>query len=589
MPRNLLRAEGHDRERSLGWLAIAWIEFFCRHGAHGLAGKPIELSNEQAGLLLDVYAHDPEGRRYYSHVFFSRPKSCYKSGLAAFFVLFDTLGPSRFDGFAQGGETYTDPWGLGFTYTYNAGEPMGRSIAAPNAMLLATEEGQTGHVYNSVFWNLSKGPLARIMPRNGAGLTRCNLPDGGEIVPSTSGAASKDGGNPTVIVADEVHLYYTPQLRGMFTTADGNLFKRGQDEPLFIITTTWFGEGQGSIAEDFFEEFKEITANQERDPEDRNPLISESLLFDHRYGSIAAEDLGDDDKLSAALVEAYGDAIEWNSLTELLRKARNRRTTVAWLYRYLLNAPSTEADQWLASWEWNGAGQESPAEGLPEVDPIRPGDVIVLGMDGSEGRVDEVLADSTAIVGCRVSDGALFTVGLWEQPLGLRLPGDGSKVWSPPRDEVEATLAKTFETYQVIGFWADPAGWTSELAAWAAKWGSRLTVKASQQDPISWWMTGRSSSRTAHAIGDFHTAIVNGNARHFDEPHLTAHALNARTVGGRSGVQLRKPEAPLMGRKIDLAVAAVIAWQARLAAIRTGAKPVEPKPKRAAYAPFRLY
>ncbi|GHP18867.1 hypothetical protein RN2511_036030 [Rhodococcus sp. NKCM2511] len=48
---------------------------------------------------------------------------------------------------------------------------------------------------------------------------------------------------------------------------------------------------------------------------------------------------------------------------------------------------------------------------------IDEGDVIVLGFDGSRGRV-RGKADATALIGCRVEDGHLFEIKVWEQPSG---------------------------------------------------------------------------------------------------------------------------------------------------------------------------
>ena len=78
---------------------------------------------------------------------------------------------------------------------------MGRPVTYPFIRCLATEEGQTGHVYDNVHFNLRHGPLAEGLPCNAAGLTRVFLPGGGEILPRTASAASKDGGKETFVVA----------------------------------------------------------------------------------------------------------------------------------------------------------------------------------------------------------------------------------------------------------------------------------------------------------------------------------------------------------------------------------------------------
>jgi hypothetical protein len=142
VPRTLVRAPEHDRLRSLGGLACGWIEFFVRHGPGAVQGMEITFGDEFAGFVMDSYALLPEGKRIYDHVFLSRPKGTNKSGLASYLALFEALGPCRFAGFAEGGEVYEDPWGLGFSYEYERGEPMGKPVHVPMIRIMATEEGQ---------------------------------------------------------------------------------------------------------------------------------------------------------------------------------------------------------------------------------------------------------------------------------------------------------------------------------------------------------------------------------------------------------------------------------------------------------------
>src|SRR5690606_1322071 len=142
--------------RSLGRLAVAWMEHFCLHGPGDVQGEPVRLSDELAGFTADCYSLDAEGRRLYDSVFFSRPKGCDKSGHAARIAMFEALGPCRFAGWASGGETFL--W-LDFRYLYLPGEPMGRPVTYPFIRCLATEEGQTGNTYDAIFYNLREGPL----------------------------------------------------------------------------------------------------------------------------------------------------------------------------------------------------------------------------------------------------------------------------------------------------------------------------------------------------------------------------------------------------------------------------------------------
>ncbi|MEL0526035.1 hypothetical protein, partial [Neisseria gonorrhoeae] len=121
MPHKVVRPLGASRSRSLGWLALWWIETFVVHGPGAVQGEPIRHGDEYSQFIVDCYALDGDGRRLVDSAFFSRPKGCNKSGLAAELVLLEALDPCRFDGWAKGGEVFEF---LGQTYVYAAGEPM---------------------------------------------------------------------------------------------------------------------------------------------------------------------------------------------------------------------------------------------------------------------------------------------------------------------------------------------------------------------------------------------------------------------------------------------------------------------------------
>lgn len=566
MPRLLVRAKNHDRERSLGWLAVAWMEALVLHGRGDVTGQPIVMGDEYTGFIVDCYAVGEDGRRLYDSAFISRPKGCDKSGLAARIDLFEALGPCRTlrdEGgdavFAEGGEVYRDPYGLGFEYVYSPGEPMGRHVQSPMIRCMATEEGQTGNVYDSVHYNLTEGPLSAVLDRaDDAGLTRIMLPRkagprGGSIIPSTSGAASKDGGLETHASFDETHLYTTPELQRMYATVTRNLGKRRKiAETWFLESTTMYNPSQQSVAK---ETFKLAGLIQE------GKVKRERLLLDHRWGSVAPEDLGDEKKLRAGLVDSYGDAAEWVDIDGLVDDILDPRSEVTDSIRYFLNDQATSESAWMDAFEWSARSVETLAEAGEVIPPPKKGDIITLGFDGSRSRVRGI-TDATALIATRVGDGLQWELGVWEQPRGLT-------AWEVPVAEVEATIDETFRDFSVVAFFADPAKWETRVAAWEAKYGKRLAVKSSDRHPIEWWMTGSSAQRTVRVLEQYRNAVIDGEMSHVDSPALTRHILAAHMKPSRSGVQIGK-ENPSSDRKIDAAVAAVLSWQARTAALAAG-------------------
>lgn len=548
MPRTLVHAPEHDRNRSLGWLATAWMEYFVVYGPGDVQGQPVKHGDEYTGFIVDCYAvgdHPENTGRLYDSAFLSRPKGCDKSGLGGRFGLFEALGPCRFAGWARGGEVYEDPWRLGFRYVYEPGEPMGRHVTSPFIRCMATEEGQTGNVYDTILQNLTDedAPLSAI-PGMDAGLTRIYLPGGGEIRPSTASSASKDGGLETFTVFDETHLYNQPELRRMYDTVTRNLRKRKKGAGTwFLETTTMFAAGEESTAEATFQLAEHIQEGRSK---------RARLLYDHRWGE--CEDLSAEDQLRTAILEAFGEAIEWNDIDGIVDEFYDTRKNPIDSRRYFLNAATATTDAWLAPHEWAGCADPSKT--------VQPGDRITLGFDGSKHR-NRGVTDATALIGCRVSDGYLFEVAVWEQP-----DGAAGRDWWVPTAEVEAAVRSAFQKYKVVGFYADPAAdWRSFVAEWEYAYGRRMRVRSTQSHPIEWWMNR--SQAVVRALEQFHAAVINGELTHDGSFALTRHVLNARRRPSRAGLQIAK-EHPDSRRKIDAAVAATLAWQARIDAVSKG-------------------
>lgn len=552
MPRELIRDPAHDRQRSLGWLALAWIEHFLVHGPGDVQGRSLDpdsvdalpLDDELAAFVVDVYALDPTGRRLYDSVFLSRPKGRDKSGHAARLVLWEALGPCRFAGWAAGGEVYTDPWGLGFEYAYQAGEPMGRPVTYPFIRCLATEEGQAGNTYDNVHYNLVEGPLAQV-PGVDPGLTRTILPDRGEIVPSTAANASKDGGKESFVVFDETHLYTLPELHGMYATVRRNADKRRAAEPWVLETSTMYAQGEDSVAERTHTFARSIREGKTK---------AGRLLFDHREAP-ADVDLADEGSLRAGLMEAYGPFSEVMDLDRIINSIWDSRNSPSDSRRYFLNRADSASDAWLAEHEWAAIADPTKV--------VADGELITIGGDGSRRRSRGV-TDATALIGCRVEDGHLFEIGVWEQP-----DGPAGRDWQIPVTEVDAAVAMAMQRWTVVGFYFDPAKWETQVSAWEGRYGSQMRVRSTRDHPMHWWMTGGRATLAVRATEELHTAVVDQAVTHSGEYALTRHMLNARRRVSKVGVQVHK-EFPDSPRKIDAAIAAILAYKARTDALAAG-------------------
>lgn len=503
-------------EYSLGWSICLWIEEWCVHGPGDVQGQSVHLLTpdadgwrdvEFARFIVDCYAIDANGRRIVDQAFLSRPKGRAKSELAGFIGCAEAVGPVR------------------FAYWDEDGNPVGQSVTVPYIRIMATEENQAGNVYDVIRFNFEHGPLADI-PGVDAGLTRIILPDGGEITPSTATAASKDGGKETWVCYDETHLWLTPELKRTYTTVRRNLVKRKVAEPWSLETSTMYAPGENSVAEATHEHFKQA----------REGLIdNKGLLMDHREGPWVK--LEDDKALRQALVYVYGSFSKVMDIERIIKEIRNPHTDEEDARRYFLNQVVAGVDQWMDPTHWKAC--------IDKDDPIRPRDQIAIGFDGS------IRDDATAIVGCRLRDGKLFLLGVWEH--------DGSDEWEVPVDEVDAAVAEAFATYKVEWMYADPMFWQDIVGRWAAEFGSKIVFE--------FWTN--KDTRMAQALERFQTSASTGQLLHDGNGTITRHVLNARKKKVRAGTLIRK-ETPRSKKKIDACVAAVLAYEARGDAIADG-------------------
>lgn len=559
MGRTLIKPAGATRRRSLGFLAWWWIETFVVNGPGDVRGTPVRRGDEYGGFIVDCYALDENGNRLVDSAFFSRPKGCDKSGLAAHLALFEAFGPCRFAGWAKGGEYYEF---LGQRYYYEPGEPMGRRVVDPMIRIMATEEGQTGNTYDNIYVNLTEGPLSVLVAEGMVvGLTGVKLPDGGDIVPTSSGAASKDGGKETFVIFDESHLYNIKRLRDMYNTVTRNLKKRAKGAGTWYLeTTTMYAPGEDSIAEQTYQLAKNISDGKFRG--------RERLLYDHRGSQLS--DLTDTEKLSEAIEEAYGEALEWNSIEAIVDNILDPRSTVNDSRRYFLNALVEGSNAWLRL-----DTIEKASLGYPEKwgSIINDGDEITLGFDGS------LTNDATALVGCRVSDGLLFLLAIQEIP-----DGPEAKNWRVDTTAVDSAVRLAFKRFNVVGFFADPPYWQDWVDNWERDFGDQLVAVAGSKSKISFYTAH--DTQMARALQRLKIALTEGRAKIIPNRRFVRHLQNAQKWTRSRNLEVIGKEAKNSPRKIDAAVAATLAFEARAAYLMRAEKK---KPEKETFVPRRIY
>jgi hypothetical protein len=548
---------------TLGWDVLDWItENLAAPGK--MDYEPFVPYREQEDFILRWYEIDPKtGRFKYHRGLLGRPRGWGKSPLLAALAiaegLCDYVVP---DGWDAQGQPVGKPWS---------------TIRTPLVHIAAVSEEQTKNTWQPLLEMLREGPVLDNYPGLDPLETSVVLPKG-RIEQITASARSTKGAPIIFATLDQTEEWvpsnHGPRLAQAIRT---NAAKNGGRT---IESPNAFIPGQESVAEASAAYAASILEGRARNP---------GLLYDHREAP-AETDMSDVESLTMGLRIAYGDSSAHedgcliheppcppghSQLQPLIEQIFDPASDVQTLRADLLNQITHASDSWVSQVEWSAAfdGEKVLADK----------DAITLGFDGSRGRV-RGKADATALIGCRISDGHLFEVGVWEAK-------QNEKDWAPPVVEIDAAVRDAFNRFNVVGFYCDPSGWTEYVAKWEAAYGRRLKLKATQGNPLCVWPNGKTSQVVEHVERLRQAIVVSGEAKARNlEPELThdggfsltRHVLNARRRQVRTGYLLYKayPDSP---QKIDAAYAAVMAWKARLDAVSRG---LNTGP---AYSPRRIY
>jgi phage terminase large subunit-like protein len=501
---------------TLGFAGISWIEHFLVHGPGDVQGEPIRLDDEFGAFLLKAYQVNPRsGARKVRRAFLSRAKGRSKSELAAMAVCFDSLGPSRFDHWAEPGEV--SAWG----YAYEPGEPVGKPLRHVEALCVAHDENQAGNTYDSIHYMLHPGTCAPALlehyGRLDVGLGRINLPGKrGSIEPVTSSDNSADGGKSTMIVADETHLWTLPRLRRLHQVMTRNLLKRKIASGWMLETSTMYAMGEKSVAEGTHAYAQGVAEGRVKD---------RTLLFDHRQASDKWQLTRQADRLKA-LREAYGSASAWMDLRSIAASWDDPQVSEAEFRRYWLNQPVSTTGSWLPFGAWDAC---------VEAREIPAGSDVVLALDGSFN------GDTTGIVVVEIAERPHIDVlAAWERP------ANATPAWRVPVADVEETIRAAALKYRVLELTADPYRWQRSLEALAA-------------DGIPVTEFPQTAQRMTPATKDFYAAVVDKQITHSGDPMLTRHVGNAVLHEDSRGIRIIK-ESKQSTRRIDLAVCAVMGF-----------------------------
>jgi len=510
------------------WVAAAWIERHCIIPDGFRKGEPFVHYDWQLFARLNHYrikpdaaAFDDDGYPTRAAAFHNRrsqvmaPQKTGKGPDAAAGTALEAVGPALFAGFAEGGEVYRcsdHGCPCGWTYTYEAGEPMGMPWPTPLIQLLATSEDQVDNVYRPL-QAMARGPFLSELMQVREGFIR--LPNDGRIDVVTSSAQSRLGQQITFALMDETQLYTAQNklIRVADTMRRGLAGMGGRS----IETTNCYDPAEQSVAQRTQEgKSRDVFRFYEPPPAE----LKWSVKADRR--KILAYNYAGSPHVNIDVIEAEAAEIA--------------ETDPAQAERFYGNRIVAGLGSWIDGDAWDKRG--------------KPRDVarktaIVLGFDGSD-------TDDWTGIRAETQDGYQFTP---ETPAGPTIWDPAAHGGKVPRLLVAEAVDWLFSTFNVVRVYGDPPYWETELDTWAEKFGEKRVIR---------WATYRVVPMHA-ALERMVTDVVKADSgfTHDGCTTTSAHVKNARrsarTLGSVPRYILTKPGD---GRKIDLSVASTLAHEA---------------------------
>lgn len=398
---------------SLGPSLIDWAEW--RTDEPGLTdyltGAPWRFTDGQRRFLILWYAFDERGRWIYRSGVKRGAKGTGKDPFGAAMCDIELVGRSQ------------------LVWDEQTGSWVGQRHLLPLVQIASNSEAQSKdmlRIANALF-----GAEAREYFRIDCGETRTILKDGGRLEVLTSSEKSSEGDPATFIALNESH--HMTESSGGQAVADVARRNVGKSPAALQARLCEFTnahmQGSGSVAEKSYEAWQKQVSG-------KYGKLKQDILYD----SIEADprtDIHDADDRMRGLRQSYLDA-PWADLERTSDEMIDPRTSVADSIRFYMNGLAAAEDAWVDPRHWDALADATVV--------VADGDQIAMFLDCSKSE------DATGLVACRISDGHVFTLGMWQRPHGAR-----GKGWLAPRGEVDAAVRDAFDRYKVAWFGVDPS------------------------------------------------------------------------------------------------------------------------------------
>ncbi|MBG9357806.1 terminase [Corynebacterium diphtheriae] len=496
---------------TLGYEALAWAAKYLRHTNGLRAGKPWQFTREQARFVLWFYSVDDRGRWLFDRGDRRLAKGSGKSPFAAVMALIELLAPVRFRSFDD-----SVPGGC-----------LGKPVSMPWVQIAAVSLDQTENTMRHIRAMVAKNNAPELHRdyQLDVGKTQVFVAPEGKLEVITSSAATAEGAEVTFVIGDELE-HWTPSNGGveLHNTLVDNLTKSGSR---FLGTLNAWKPGINSVGETVFDDWVSQESGVTK--------VKTRILYDARIAP-PDTDMSDEESLRAGLEWVYQDC-PWADIDAIIARIWRVSAKPDDSKRKYLNWPVASSDSWADPQDW--AQMADPTRAVAD------GEDIVMFFDGS------LSSDNTALVGCCMSDGHVFTIGVWE-PQG---DDDGKKLVDVAA--VDNTVRLAHDRWNVVAFFADVREWEAYTkVVWPEVFADTLQIlaKPSSRSPelIAWDMRSKDFEFTT-AAELCENEIQQHSFTHDGDARLTRHVHNARRYEGRYGITVRK-ESKTSARKIDACV-----------------------------------
>jgi hypothetical protein len=515
-------------EASLGWDFMAWCGMWLR-GKKG----PWQFTPEQARFLLWFFALESDGQFAYHSAVLQRLKGWGKDPMLATLSVGHMFGPTLFD-------------------HWDGDRPVGRDNENAWVQVVAVSQVQTQNTMK-LFPSLISPEARRRYGIQVGKLNVWGLGDTRQIEAVTASVMAIEGGRPTLIGRNETQNWNSSNGgHDMAGAIEGNAAKSEIGSPARMLDIcNAYRPGEDSVGQRQREAYESTLGADD----------ATNAEYGVMYDSLEAppEAPLTLDAAPSVVKSVRGDAIWLDAEGRIKKSIANPVNTPSESRRKWYNQITAAEDAWTEPAEFD------PLAASDEV--VEDGEEIAMFLDCSKSD------DATALVGVRMADGHVFTMGMWQRPPGKR--GDG---WLAPREDVDGVVDHAFTKYKVVGFFGDPSHtlddetmdryWDPLFDKWHLKYRHKLRIWASgtkggKGHSVMFDMSARDNARDfASAVGFTLEEIKSASFTHDADPRLRRHVLNARRYPVQGFVSIAK-DGRESKNKIDLAICMVGARMVR--------------------------